>query len=267
VKNKSLILSVFLISSHCYAADNSATQLSLSPSILHFDYTEFSTTDKILNRELGWLPGVEARLSHAISADWLIQIQGAYYLGTVDYAGQTQAGVPHSTDTETKFLRFGGQIEKVIYKKTNLFIGIQSHQWQRDIQDNNNVSGISETYQWIEYSFGLSANILSYQKDLFNIEAAYLITRNATIDVDLSRVNFGSATLDIGNGAGARLILNWQRVNENNTRYGLSLFFEGWDFGRSNTKQTQGGSSTAFVTEPRSKTRIIGLKFIIQHLF
>jgi hypothetical protein len=267
VKNKSLILFAFVISNNCYSSNESNTQLILSPSLLHFDYTEFSTSDQVLDRELGWLSGIEAKLSHAITAGWLIKIHSSYYQGTVNYTGQTQTGTPHTTNTETKLFRFGGRIEKSIYKKAHLFIGAQSHKWQRDIKDNNNISGIDETYKWIEYSIGLNSDIFINQKDIFNIEAAYLITRNGTIDVDLSRVNFGSTTLDLGDGTGGRLNLNWKRISENNTRYGLSLFFEGWDFGRSNTKQTQGGSSSAFVTEPRSETRNIGLRFNIEYSF
>ena len=80
-------------------------------------------------------------------------------------------------------------------------------------------------------------------------------------------MDYGSARLDIGDGTGGRLNLSWKRLSENNTRYGLSLFFEGWDFGRSNTKLTQGGSSSVFVTEPRSETRNIGLKFNIEYMF
>ena len=263
--NKIIIIPAILLCNSTLSL--AETQLTISPALLHFDYTEFSTTDEVLDRELGWLPGLEAKLSHSITSDWLINIYSAYYLGTVDYTGQTQTGTPHTTNTETKLFRFGGRIEKDIYKNAHLFIGAQSHKWQRDIRDNNNISGINETYKWLEYSIGLNSDLFINQKDVFNIEAAYLIIRNGTIDVDLSRVNLGSTTLDLGDGTGGRLNLNWKRISENNTRYGLSLFFEGWDFGRSNTKQTQGGSSIVFVTEPRSETRNIGLKFNIEYSF
>lgn len=113
----------------------------------------------------------------------------------------------------------------------------------------------------------MNADILTYQKDIFNIEAAYLLTRNPTIDVDLSRVDFGSATLDIGNGTAGRLNINWKRISEKDTHYGISLFFEAWNFGRSNTKQPRGGSSSVFVTEPKSETRNIGLKFNTEYYF
>jgi len=243
------------------------TQLTLSPSLLHFDYTEFSTTDEVLNRELGWLPGLELKLSHTITSDWLIGIHSAYYQGTVDYTGQTQSGAPHTTDTETKLLRFGGRIKKGIYKNIHLFVGVQLHQWNRNIRDNNNVSGLDETYKWLEYSIGLNSDLFISQNDILNLEAGFLIIRNGTLDVDLSRIDLGTTRLDLGDGTGARLNLSWKRISTNNIHYGLSLFVEGWNFGRSNTKPTQGGASSVFVTEPRSETRNIGLKFNIEYMF
>jgi len=263
--NKLIMVSAILV---CHSMTSVAeTQLTISPSLLHFDYTEFSTTDSVLDRELGWLPGLDARLRHPVSSDWFIAAHTSYYQGMVDYVGQTQSGVPHTTDTDTNLFRIGASIERLIYTKTHLFLSAQSHRWKRDIQDNNNISGIDETYQWMEYSIGLNSDVFVSHQDVINLEAGFLITRNATLDVDLTRANLGSTTLDLGNGSGIRLNLLWQRQYKENARYGLSLFFESWEFGRSNTKQTQDSTTIVFVTEPRSETRNIGLKFNIEYSF
>ena len=243
------------------------TRITLSPSLLHFDYTEFSTNDQVLDRETGWLPGIEVKLSHNMTAGWFINIHSAYYQGTVDYTGQTQSGAPHSTNTDNDLFRVGGQINKKIYQQIQLFAGVQLHRWNRDIKDNNNISGIDETYKWLEYSIGLSSDVFADQNNIFSVDIAYLLIRNGTLDVDLSRVNLGSTTLDLGDGSGARLNLNWKRIRSDNFNYGLSLFIEGWDFGRSNTKITEGGSPNVTVTEPRSETRNAGIKFNIEYLF
>jgi hypothetical protein len=266
VINKLLILFAFLISNNCYGFDKSSTQLILSPSLLHFDYTEFSTTNKVLDRETGWLPGVEARLNHALPSDWSIGLYTSYYQGTVNYDGQTQSGTPHTTDTGTEFFRLGAQLEKIILANTGLFISAQTHQWERDIHDNNNISGITETYDWIEYSAGINYGFYINNKDFVQLNAGLLITRNAEIYVDLSRVNLGSTTLDIGDGTGGRLKLDWSRQHSETMQYGLGLFFEAWDFGRSNTRATEGGSNIVYVTEPRSETRNIGLMFNFKYL-
>jgi len=202
-----------------------------------------------------------------MTTDWFIKVFSSYYQGAVDYDGQTQLGEPHKTNTRANLFRYGAQIERNIFHKTNLFAGVQAHHWERDIKDNNNISGLDETYDWIEYSIGFSADILAYQNNIFNIEAAYLLIRNATIDVDLTRVGLGSAALDIGNDNGGRLNLQWKRINDNGLHYGAALFFEAWNFGRSNTKKTQGGALNVFVTEPKSETRNIGIKFNIEYSF
>jgi hypothetical protein len=263
--NKIIAFSVILC---CVPATSMAeTSLTVSPSLLHFDYTEFGSMDEILDRESGWLPGLKAKLSYTPGPGWLIDIHGAYYQGTVAYSGQTQSGVPHTTSTDTYQLRLGGQIEKNIFNHTHLYIGAQAHEWQRNIRDSNNVSGLDETYKWIEYSIGLRSDIFINQKDLLNIEAAYLLTRNGTLYADLSRAGIGYATLELGDDAGGRLNLSWKRTSENNSCYSLSVFFEAWDFGHSNTQLTQGGSPNRLITEPSSETRNIGLSFNIEYSF
>jgi len=243
------------------------SQLTLSPSLLHFDYTEFSTTNETLNQELGWLPGLELKLSHAKTTDWLVDIYSAYYQGVVDYDGQTQSGIPLTTNTDTKLFRFGGKVTKKVYKKISVLAGAQLHQWNRDIRGNENASGIDETYKWIEYSVGMNSELFINQKNFLNIDIAYLLIRNGSLKVDLSEIDLGSTTLDLGDGTGTRFNLNWKKFVSKTTHYDLSVFIETWGFGRSNSKLTQGGSPNVIVTEPRSETQNIGLKLNIEYAF
>ena len=249
------------------SASFAETQLTLSPSLIHFDYSEFSQTNKLLDREKGWLPGIDLNLSHTINTDWSFDIDSAYYTGKVDYAGETQSGIPASTDTKTDLFRIGAQINRNLYNNTQLFIGARLHQWNRNIQDSTNVTGLEEKYRWQELSIGLNAYIYQNGNDILDIEVAYLLIKNATMHIDLSRVDYGTATLDLTNGTGGRLKISWNREHEKNIRYGIGLVVEGWNFGRSNTKPTQGGSVVAFVTEPSSETLHVQLQFNINHSF
>ena len=267
MKFKAIILTTVLIAESCYGVDTSNIQLTISPSLLYFDYTEFSTTDQVLNTETGWLPGLDADLSYAITPDWSVAINSSYYQGTVDYDGQTQQGVPHTTDSDATLFRLGARLDRIIYKDVRLFVGAQTHQWKRDIKDKNNISGIDETYEWYEYSLGLNTDFIITKKDRIKLEARYLLIRNATVFVDLSRVDLGTTTLDLGDGAGARLNLSWLHQYKSDFNLGLGFFFEGWNFGRSNTRQLENGTSIIFVTEPRSETRNIGLKLNIEYMF
>jgi hypothetical protein len=267
LKSKFFTLLALLMTGSCYGSDAPSSQLSISPSFLYFDYTEFSTTDQELNTETGWLPGLEIGFDYDITPDWSFGVNTSFYLGTVDYDGQTQQGVPHTTDTDTGLFRLGARVGRLVYKDIQLFAGVQLHRWDRDINDNNNISGITETYEWNEYSLGLNTDFIVTSKDLINLEASLLFIRNATIFVDLTRVNLGTTTLDLGDGTGARLALSWIHQYKNDFNLGLGLFFEGWEFGRSNTRQLENGSSIIYVTEPRSETRNIGLKFDIEYMF
>ena len=236
------------------------TSYSLSPGLFHFDYTEFDTNDTLLDREQGWLPGIKLKLNHQLSDDYLISISSAYYQGTVTYDGQTQSGTPHITDTDTQLFRLGARFQANIYSDIDLFIGTRLHQWIRDIKDKNSISGITETYRWEEYSIGLNANIFIRKNDALNIDIAYLLTRYADMKADLSRIDAGTTVLNLGDGDGARLKLEWSRKSSNERFYGLSIFVESWDFGRSNTRFTQGGATNLLITEPKSETRNTGLE-------
>lgn len=243
------------------------TALTLAPSLIYFDYAEFNTIDQQLNNETGWLPGVSASVEHFIDSNWSLGIFTAYHDGTVDYDGQTQSGTAHKTETGTRFIRVGLRVDRVITPALGLFISGQSHEWQRNIYDNNNVSGISETYEWMEYAAGIAYYKRLDSRNSIKTEASLILVRNADIYVDLSRADYGTTDLDIGDGTGGRLNIEWNRQHDESTLYGIGLFFEGWDFGRSNTRPTSGGSSSATVTEPRSETRNIGLKFNIEYMF
>jgi hypothetical protein len=262
---KTLVWLAILLS---HSAQLSAeTSLIISPSLQHFDYTEFSTTDRVLDRETGWLPGVEASLNQAITPDWSFNINTSYYQGTVDYSGETQQGVAHITDTDTGLFSIGARLNLLIHHNIKIFAGAQARQWDRDIKDNNKVSGVDETYRWREFNVGVNTAFTILQQDRLSLEASLLLIRDATIFVDLSRVNRGTTTLDLGDDTGARFKLSWSRQYNNQINYGLGLFVETWQFGRSNTRQTQNSSTITFVTEPRSETLNTSLHLNIEYIF
>ncbi len=265
-----LIFLLFNVSTLSFAE----TQLTLSPSLLRFDYSEFSQTNRLLDREIGWLPGLETKLRYPLTSKLLFDVYASYYRGSVYYVGESQTlgafGVtrrPLNTDTRTSFIRLGARLELVTNQNLHLFLSAQSHHWQRDIKDTDTVSGLDETYRWMEYSVGFNSNLFIRDKDALNIEAGLLMTRQASIFVDLSKVDYGSTTLDLGDSTGARFSFLWRQHFKENFRYGVNLFFEAWQFGRSIKKRTEGGAFSASFEEPRSKTRNIGLKLNLEYRF
>lgn len=259
-----LAVLLLLVSASCNSHAEWDTSLRLSPGLIHFDYTEFSSLGLTLNNESGWLPGIGLSVATVHDSGWKFEASIVRYQGTVDYDGLTQQGDSHSTQTDTRFTRAGLQISKDLLPKLDMVAGFTSHEWIRDIRNNNSVYGLLEKYRWHEYALGLRLSLLDTPADDFDIEGSYLITRDNTIDIDLSRLDLGSAVLDIKDGDGGRIRGTWLRHIEEDFRAGLALTYEAWDFGRSNTKVTSGGSSSVFVTEPRSETRNISLTFMLQ---
>lgn len=264
---KITIVAVLFCNSNLALAE---TQLSLSPSLLHFDYTEFSTSNTVLDRETGWLPGFSLIFKDDINKQLHYEFEVAGHFGNVDYNGSTQLGTAHSTTTDESIWHIGFRLlvpyDKFTDNTTDLYIGIKRHEWQRNIHDNNNISGLYEVYKWWEISAGIQSSLWSNKTQRLTYDASLLYIYEPTIFVDLSRINRGSTTLNIGENYGGRLQLAWEQNNDPQWTYKLNTYAEFWDFGRSNTRSTKGGISTT-VTEPRSETRNIGLQATIQYTF
>ena len=61
------------------------TQFSIAPSLLFFDYTEYSFNNSVLNNETGTIPGVQLHLNTAINKQLAIDLEIVNYDGDVDY--------------------------------------------------------------------------------------------------------------------------------------------------------------------------------------
>ena len=265
--NRKTATLVMLLTASAHSHADWDTSIQLSPGIIHFDYTEFSTLGNTLNNEQGWLPGVALSLSARHDSGWGIKGTVTGYQGVVDYDGQTQQGDSHVTRTDTRFTRAGLELSRATLPTLELVAGYTSHEWIRDIRDNGDVFGLLEEYSWDEYALGARLNLYSTSSNRLDIEASYLTIRNSTIFVDLTRADYGSTTLDIGDGSGGRIAGRLTRRAGSNIRTGFTLVYEVWDFARSNTRATQGGSTSLLVTEPRSETRNLSLSADITYVF
>jgi len=250
-------LSLLLIFSQTIKAES---QFSITPSLMHFDYTEFNFNGSVLDRETGWIPGIQFRLTQDLLNQLNIELEISTYGGNVDYSGQTQTGLPHHTQTNEKLLRFGAHLIAALSPNTDIYLATKYHQWDRNIRSNNGVASLFEQYQWWEISAG--SRILFWIKDgqSWIADIAILQTISPTIYVDLSSVDAGSTDLNLGPDTGARLQLMWKTSADDHYTYGINAFYEIWGFGVSNTQSTSGGSSSLSIYEPESKTRHAGIQ-------
>ncbi|MCW8924189.1 MAG: hypothetical protein OQK69_11255 [Gammaproteobacteria bacterium] len=235
------------------------SQFSISPSLLHFKYTEFSTTGSTLNKETGWIPGIQLHLSKQFNQQWSSGVEVITYGGKVDYDGHTQSGQTHSTDTNETIFKLGAHLKTPVTEDTDLVFGAKYNKWKRDIYDNNGIFGLLEIYRWWEISAGITHEFGKTDTQSWHIEAHLLKTINPTIHVDLSRADYGKTDLNLGTDWGTRLQLSWDHKHSSNWQYGFNVFYEAWNFGRSNSKATTGGTYSGTFYEPYSETRHSGL--------
>lgn len=118
----------------------------------YFFWREYDGSSKLLEeRGPRFFVGLDAE--NAQASDWVYGLRGRLYTGRVNYDGQTQAGVPHTTDTdysgwsaEFDFTRrfISAQPTKADYWGLKLALGYDS--WLRNIRDRGSVYGYEERY-------------------------------------------------------------------------------------------------------------------------
>lgn len=253
----------YLIFAAClYSAGTKAeTRLSVVPSLLNFDYTEFNASGGILDQETGLIPGIQFLLARDFSEQLSTELEISAYDGNVDYVGHTQSGLPHNTTTNEELFGIGARLVAPLSADTDAYLGAKYQRWNRDIFSNNGVAGLFERYQWWELSAGTRISFPVRENQNWIADIALLRTIDPTIYVDLASIGGGDADLDLGPDTGVRFQLMWKLSNDNQTTYAINAFYELWGFGRSDSKATSGGSTSYFIYEPESETRHSGVQF------
>src|SRR5690554_458300 len=224
----------------------------------HWRYQEVDDFEHELNREQGALPQLQAALLLPIAAHWHLHSALTYNQGTLDYIGQTQAGTPHNTQTDTSNFLWQGS-GRYYWQRAYLGGGVQYQYWQREIQAANNVSHLHEYYRWfgpqleLGYLYPLTSNL---ELEL-GLSGAWL---NGEMEVDLTAVpstnnrsrNFGEPRIKLRNGyqANAFLLIKIQ-LNQQ-----LQLLFNYQQsyryFPKSADTQATDGQTQLLIHEPES---------------
>ncbi len=236
---------------------------TLAADLQQFNYREFDLDDRELNHEFGPLAGVRASLN-ADGERLFARIDASAHDGTVTYDGETQAGRPVISETQTLLRTVSAEPGYWInpeVRQWGLFLRLAHHRWERDIQPTGNVQGIFEVYRWKEIGAGVRHVWRRPQDQRWGhqISAAGFGVLNGDVLVELSALqgsNLRDTRLRLGDNAGARLRYTATRELDN----GLALRIEPsaavWGFGRSNTELAGGDLA---VTEPRSQSWRLGL--------
>ena len=180
-------------------ANSQAMDLRFAAELMRFDYAETDASGNIIDQETGFLPGITVAAQQPYRAiDNVFEF--SVYGGEVDYDGQTNLGQPHQTTTEESIYRLLYKLSWSPEDSGGAFYGkAYWQQWDRDIQDNQGVSGLFERYQWWTVEAGVQVPLIKDEKRNLLLELGMMTTFNGTITVDLTDVD---PRLDLGNGIG-----------------------------------------------------------------
>jgi len=249
----SLLLLYFSPSEFAYA-----DFFEVTPTLYAFDYREFDQSNRLLDKEQGLLSGAKFSGRHEYG-NGNLNIHAALYGGSVDYTGQTQSGIPHQTDTDTRLFNIGFRLDLVQTTSipVQLFLGLQHWRWDRDILTRNNVQGLHEIYSWEEAELGARFDWAIARQSSMWIETSGLYVINPQMDLELPASDL---SFHLGAESGYRLRTGIS-LQGNSVSLSVNAFVERWEFGRSNTIFTNDFfGSSAYLTEPASKSFHSGLE-------
>ncbi len=233
----------------------------LAADIKAFDYRETREGQR-LDREQGWLPGLAVGLEWE-RGSWSLIPELAWHGGQVDYEGQTQAGQPHSTDTDTRLLRSGllaAYRLPLAPLQWSLLAGIHHLQWQRNIQANGGVAGIDERYRWQEGSLGLQLALPAAQPASWRLQLHYLTILSPRLTAEPA--GFDPLSLQLGASHGWRVLLSLPLPDAAGGHWSVEPYWERWRFGQSAARPlTRNGLATGWLArEPDSLSQHWGLR-------
>lgn len=248
---------------------------------MYFDYREFNGDDILLDKETGLMPGLY--LSAGLQWDkWYSELVYEYHLGTVDYDGQTQNGVPLATDTEEDIvdlsLLVGRQFGVASRYRSAVYAGLGYHYWERNILPTSNVAGLLETYKWSYALLGAKLSFLQSSKNGLLLDLRVRRMLDATMDIDFlgfidgNGNQWDNTTLNLGEDWSYRLGLPYILSLSQNASLTIEPYISTWFIERSNSQELTSGGQPLLIQrlvihEPRSETTNVGISLRYVHQF
>ena len=253
----------------------SSTEVSISGSLMHFDYQEFSDYGKQLDREEGYLPGLALGMSQSYE-QWLFAGNLDLHRGDTAYTGYTNSGIPINTTTRQNIAGLSLQAEYWLNSVQDgdfaVYFGAGYRQWERDILSTTTasgspVSGLFETYTWWSGFAGIKTALFDagYGRCLLDIRIAQTIA--PAIQVNFHG-NYDNAKLALAERWGGRLALPWRYAIDQSSSVLVEPYAEYHEFGRSSSAPlTSNGTVVGSVFEPASQTLVYGVQVAISQRF
>lgn len=257
-----ILFPFFGFTSMVYAAEK--PQVSIQLSVQSFNWREFDNTGARLLEEKGprFVVGAAFDNFGRMGPGMLYSVNGKIYLGSVDYDGQTQSGIPAVTDVNYFGVnieaqggyRFGRRIG------VDVFGGLGIDDWVRSIADGTTPSGTAvlgyDEYYAILYG---KAGV-----GFFQLLNGWRYALQGGIKMPLyanEYVNLGDGvTLEPGLRASAFANLQFDFGSGRNNRYGIAVYYDSYRFSESDPELLTDGGSAFLVVQPRSQMNVFGVR-------
>lgn len=221
----------------------------------HTSMQEYAANGRYLLEESGIVPGIYGGLFME-KGDLRLGGRMQIFDGTIDYDGQTQAGAPFQTDTDTTYVSSRLEVEIGQHGvRVQAFVG--HDYWYRLVKGRGYVGGAEEEYHW--WSLGAAVAYDVALASGFTASPGMTVWRNMTVWQQARNGNFDTAHLRPGGNPGWRLDLPFRYALDPDTSLTASVYHQRFDFDHSPTVQTwKGGIAGSFIYQPEIRYRQTG---------
>lgn len=258
------LLTFFALLSAPWLASPSYAEVSvqLIPLTSYYDYRETTETGRELNREAGYLHGLDLSLGYSFNSRWQMHLSGKWLAGTVDYRGETQAGSALNTDTRNdyRYLTFGLDFHFGVHN-TGLSSQLSYYQRQRNIRPGTNSLPLSETFTGWELQLGAEHPLVA---EYLWFNAGLIRSFDNQLTSNLHHLGYGQPQLDLPKGWGGRAGLRLRLLEYSRWRGNLIMEYRYQKTPRSDSVRTPVSEGVVLlVTQPESRLQqwLLGLNF------
>ena len=167
---KPFLLSALLLFSLLFSNNIFAINfVSVAPSVLYFNYVEYSDTGQQIDKEYGTLPGIELAIKNTNKYGVYLEAGLSIFNASINYEGGIiGTNIPHQAKTDEKLTdyhlafgnKFGDQDNPL-----DIYLYLSKNKWDRRIQPNYNtiagtyVSGYYEKYEWTKIGVAIKKTL------------------------------------------------------------------------------------------------------------
>lgn len=239
-------------------------EASVQFGLQNFSWSEYDSTGAKLLKENGTRFAIGAALDNFqhVGSGPLYSVNGKIYLGVVDYDGQTQSGLPVTTDVSYFGLnieaqggyRFGQRIG------LDIFGGLGADRWQRSIangtaSNGTTASGYDEYYTIVYGKAGLG---------FFHLLNGWRYLLQGGVKMPF----YASEHVDLGDGVNlqpkpkpsAFANLQFDFGSGRHNRFGFAFYYDSYRFDESDPELLTFGNVTFLALQPRSQMDVYGLR-------